>query len=128
MVLVRLPMEQPAYRQILIIDGDPAARQTLVQSLTRAGHVAYTAANGADALTYMMEAEPDLIISEYAMGRVSGREWLQFLEQHFASTQILIVTNLPSRLVGSRWPVLRKPLDLDLLDGYLKRSATALGT
>ena len=114
-----------AYRQVLVIDGDPATRQMLAEWLAHAGHVVYTAADRGDALTYLMEADLDLIISEYSMGRSNGREWFQFLQSHLPDVQVIIVTGLPAKLVSSRWPVLRKPVDLDALERHVSHPAPA---
>ena len=115
-------METPC-RQVLVIDGDPQVRRKLAGRLSTAGHIVYTAADRADALTYLMEAEIDLIVTEYSMGRTTGREWLRFLRTNFAETEVVIVTALPLRASSARWTVFREPLDLDALEQHLGQAA-----
>ena len=113
------------YRNIPVVDGDAASRKRLAEWLISSGHFVLTAASSADALTYLMETDVDLVITEYSMGRVSGQQWLKFLDEHYRRAEVLIVTNLPSRMVRTRHPILRKPLALGDLQEHMSSLASA---
>jgi DNA-binding response OmpR family regulator len=57
---------------ILVVDDDPAIRQTLTRELALAGYDAFAAADGLEGRTVFEDRQPDLVITDLAMPRADG--------------------------------------------------------
>jgi two-component system response regulator MprA len=103
-------------RRILVVEDDAAIRNALAEALDEFD--VDVAQDGFEALQAITAAEPDLVVLDLMMPRMSG--W-QFLEQvrrrpELAELAIIIVT--AARYVGSvpsGYPVFVKPLRLESL-------------
>jgi len=80
----------PAAFKILVVDDNPTVLKLLCQSLEKCGEL-ITAGDGADALRKAVEAQPDLIISDYSMPRMNGQELLERLRAQSATSEIPFV-------------------------------------
>jgi len=92
-------MDQAQQHSVLIIDDDPLIRLQACGFLSQAGFIPAEAADGAEALSYLAQATPDLIILDVEMPGVNGfavcREIRQM--QEFTHTPILMLTGLNDR-------------------------------
>src|SRR5471030_833751 len=61
-----------AIHTILIVDDSPTERYYLSEMLVRAGYAVSTAQDGADALTQLKTARPDLILMDVVMPGANG--------------------------------------------------------
>jgi Response regulators consisting of a CheY-like receiver domain and a winged-helix DNA-binding domain len=59
---------------ILIVDDDPAIRESLSKELRAAGYATMTAANGTEGMTSFLSNAPDLVLTDLAMPRSDGFE------------------------------------------------------
>jgi len=66
---------------ILYVDDEPAIGLILEDTLERAGHSAVGAHNVPEALQALAKGNIDLIISDYRMPGLTGREFLELLQQ-----------------------------------------------
>ena len=80
----------PAAFKILVVDDNPTVLKLLCQSLEKCGEM-ITAVDGADALQKISEAQPDLIISDYAMPGMNGLALLERLREQEETSQIPFV-------------------------------------
>jgi DNA-binding response OmpR family regulator len=71
-----------AKQSLLLVDGDTKSLRVLEVSLKKAGFNVTTALNGADALSKVETAAPDLIISDTKMAEMDGFELVEKLKQH----------------------------------------------
>lgn len=62
------------HKKILIVDDDPSVLNLLDEILSGAGYAVIGSTGGEDALHILIQAEIDLVISDLAMPRLSGRE------------------------------------------------------
>ena len=62
--------------KILVVDDEPDGGEVVAQLLRRRGAVVETAASANDALHYLRENAPDLLISDIAMPDCDGYELL----------------------------------------------------
>lgn len=76
--------------KILVVDDNPTILKLLCQSLEKCGEV-MTASGGADALQKAAATQPDLIISDYSMPGMNGRELLEKLHEQEDTAQIPFV-------------------------------------
>ena len=115
-------MTQPEARHpILIVDDDEDIRDSLAECLELEGFTVATAANGAEGLARLREdATPSLVLLDLMMPVMSGWDVLEALKKNadLASIPVVVFTAAGEPTVtdrGLQRPVLRKPIDLDLL-------------
>lgn len=85
--------------RILIVDDEPSARQTIEMLLLREGYEFHFAANGVEALQQVAAIEPDVILLDVMMPRLSGFEVCQQLkdDERWQHIPIILVTALDSK-------------------------------
>src|SRR5581483_5932594 len=76
-------MSSPSKRQILVVDDNPGVRETTAMLLTSAGYEVMVAEDGFAALLQLRRWEPDLIVSDLEMPRMSGFELLSVVRRRF---------------------------------------------
>ncbi len=59
---------------ILVVEDEPPIVQVLTAVLEEEGYLVATASNGHEALAYLADARPDLILSDMMMPRMGGAE------------------------------------------------------
>jgi two-component system KDP operon response regulator KdpE len=73
---------------ILIVDDDPAIRESLSNELRAAGYTTVTAADGAEGARVFQSGAPDLVLTDLAMPRSDGFEVIASLR---ASSRVPII-------------------------------------
>jgi two-component system cell cycle response regulator len=58
--------------RILIVDDDPATRRLLSRILADSGHYVLTASNGQEGLRLALEADPQLVVTDWVMPNMDG--------------------------------------------------------
>jgi CheY-like chemotaxis protein len=79
----------PSNRQVLVVDDDPAVRESIALLLTSAGYDVIVAEDGFAGLTQLRKALPVVIVSDLDMPGMSGFELLSVIRRRFP--QILTV-------------------------------------
>ena len=110
---------------ILVVDDEPDIRLLTQVNLERDGHRIVTAGNGAEALTAVQEALPDLILLDLMMPEVDGWAVLDQLKAQlgkpFSDIPVILLTALGGPLDRVKGGIegavryLTKPIDLDEL-------------
>ncbi|MNO15575.1 Response regulator MprA [compost metagenome] len=77
---------------ILVIDDDEKITSMLRRGLAFEGYDVYTAPNGAEGLSMMMSADPDLIILDVMMPKVDGFEVCRRLREGGSTVPVLMLT------------------------------------
>lgn len=78
--------------RVLLVDDSRLARNHIRRVLQNMGIVSITeAVNGAHALTYIKENEYDLVVTDYNMPEMDGRELSEFIRYNPATTHIPII-------------------------------------
>ena len=80
-----------SYR-ILLVDDEPAPRQTGAAVLAASGYEVQTAQGGFDALVQLQESLPDLIISDLRMPNMSGFELLSIVRRRFPQVAVIAIS------------------------------------
>jgi DNA-binding response OmpR family regulator len=80
--------------KILIAEDDKDIRELIVLSLGFAGYQVISAADGQQAVDLTLEEEPDLILLDVRMPRLTGFEVLEQIKGHpeFADTPVVILS------------------------------------
>jgi len=81
--------------RILVIDDEPALRQSFTRILQKAGHDVTTAANGKEGLMLASEHPYDLVYLDIRMPDMNGLEILKVIHEKFADLPIILFTAQP---------------------------------
>lgn len=103
-------------RTVLVADDRPIGRQMLVALLSANGCRVIEAADGVEALDAVRRERPDLIVLDYRMPRLNGREVLVRLHEEQNQVPVIVYTansDEASRLieVSDRIRILSKPAE-----------------
>ncbi|MGO9516219.1 MAG: response regulator [Candidatus Korobacteraceae bacterium] len=77
---------------ILIVDDDSVSGRVLAQVLGLSGYEALVAEDGFDALLKIVEHQPDLLISDLRMPRMSGFELLSVVRRRFPEIPVISIS------------------------------------
>lgn len=81
---------------ILVVDDDAMVREATVWMLADAGHAVHEAADGMEALAYLVNEGPvDLLITDINMPRMDGLELAQQTKARWPGLPVLLVSGRP---------------------------------
>jgi CheY-like chemotaxis protein len=107
--------------RILIIDDAPLVRDALREYLATQGYTVETVSNGAEALTTVRGARPDLVLLDFRMPGMDGVEVLRRLHEIVVDLPVIMITadvemaeGRSTRRLGA-FDCVAKPFDLDRL-------------
>lgn len=85
--------------KIVVLEDDSSTRRLICAVLKKSGHEVVDVDNGAEGLLTVMAEQPDLVISDVEMPKMTGFEVLQNvrLEPETADTPFILLTSLSSR-------------------------------
>jgi CheY-like chemotaxis protein len=113
-------------KTVLVVDDEFGITDALGDVLGEEGFHVVVARNGKDGLRRVGEQRPDIILLDYMMPVMDGRDMLKALQADPASRDIPVVTM--SALARAQLPAdftpaafLRKPFDIDMLLTELRR-------
>ncbi|MGH9413959.1 MAG: response regulator [Terriglobales bacterium] len=110
-------------KTILIAEDDPASRELLAEILRAAGYGVVEAGDGAKAIILLEHEPPDAAILDIQMPIQDGFAVLQYVRQHMAAPQPLVIAVSAHALLGERERALQmgfdeyltKPVEIALL-------------
>lgn len=82
--------------QVLIVDDEPAIRQILANTVTKAGHSVSTAANGTEALERLSKGDIDVALCDIRMPDMSGIDVVDKARSSGIETTFLMMTAFAS--------------------------------
>jgi CheY-like chemotaxis protein len=85
------PSTRPEAKTVLIVDDDPAVRESLEELLRHQGYRILTAADGEEGLRVVREQTPDLIVLDVAMPGMDGFRLATLIKSDPALRRIPIV-------------------------------------
>jgi CheY-like chemotaxis protein len=119
---------------VLIVDDDPAIRESLSELITDEGYPVTTAANGREALVDLLRdgaVRPCLIVLDVMMPFMNGHELRDELKRHpeLATIPIVVVSADPearrlARSIGGDY--LSKPIRFEVLLAAIERHCGSL--
>ena len=80
--------------RLLVVDDDPVARLVLSRILARLGHQTYTASNVAGGVDVALQAQPDLVFSDFDMPDGTGDDLLTTVRQCGLMMPVVLVTGV----------------------------------
>jgi two-component system response regulator MprA len=78
--------------RLLVVDDEPALRETLERALAAEGYAVETAADGVEALTAIERATPDAVLLDVLMPRLDGLETTRRLRTSGNNVPVLVLT------------------------------------
>jgi len=81
-----------AEARILVVEDDAAARDLLVEALSKEGYAVEAVAGGAEAIARGREQAFDLVLTDIRMGQVGGLEVLRAFQERSPGTPIVLLT------------------------------------
>jgi CheY-like chemotaxis protein len=110
---------------ILVVDDDPAIRQTLADVLEMDGYAVAQAANGAEALTRIEHAPPGLVLLDMRMPIMDGWTFARALRERGLRLPVIVMTAAQNARTWAREieadDFLAKPFELDDLLSKVRR-------
>lgn len=85
-------MTSSAIYEILVVDDDPAVRESLTMVLNASGYSVRTAENGLDGLRKMGQRQPAIVISDLNMPQMSGFEFLSVVRRRFPLVSVIAMS------------------------------------
>jgi CheY-like chemotaxis protein len=83
--------------KILFVDDEEFAASAIKLFLELSGFQVITARHGLDALAYIAEAQPDVVVLDAIMPRLDGWETLRRLRQQDDATPVILLLQTPGR-------------------------------
>lgn len=82
---------------VLVVDDDKELRTIYRVLLEREGYIVYEASNGADALKFVMNQVPDVIVMDMLMPMLGGEAVMQRIRQmpSLNNTRVVVLTAYP---------------------------------
>jgi DNA-binding response OmpR family regulator len=90
-------VESSAGESILVVEDDPALRRSLAAALEQDGFQVTTAGDGATAVDLCRTDEPDLVLLDYELPNLSGRQACRQIRE-FSSVYIVMLTGRSSEI------------------------------
>jgi two-component system OmpR family response regulator len=94
------PTEGPGQSQcVLLAEDDPALRRYLEVVLQRAGYKVVTAADGLEAMKFLLHSGVDVVVTDAVMPNLDGYELCRFMRssKHLSRLPIILLSALDPR-------------------------------
>jgi CheY-like chemotaxis protein len=115
-------LELPLRPVVLLVDDDPAVRESLGKALRRSGYTCLTAPDPRHALELLRERRPALVMTDIRMPEMDGLSFLGTLRADPALAQVPAIVlsghvgpGIPEQVTALSARLLRKPVDLSEL-------------
>jgi DNA-binding response OmpR family regulator len=110
-------------KMVLVVENDEELREAVGSALAHAGFDALGARSARQALSFLDQVAPDLIVLDFLLHEMDGVELTKAIQSRagLGHTPVLMVTAAPEvarallSKAGMDIPVLAKPLDTDVL-------------
>lgn len=109
---------------VLLVDDNPMVLGMLRTALSQAAQVR-TAAGGADALQHSVDHPPDLIVCDYDMPGIDGRELIEKLKTRPATARIPVMLLASKNDIAERLKVLHDSVEDFIEKPFFIKEATA---
>ncbi|MFA6001305.1 MAG: response regulator [Thermoleophilia bacterium] len=121
--------------KLLLVDDEADFVKAMSERLRMRDLMGHTALSGAEALEFVEDEEPDVMVLDLKMPGIDGMEVLRRVRSKYPGIQVIIHTGLGNDLdEAEAWSLgvfdyLKKPVDIDLLverikAAYLQKNET----
>lgn len=112
--------------KVLLVDDEQSFVETLSERLQMRDLESETAYNGSEALSFVDDKEPDVMVLDLKMPGINGMEVLRRVTKKFPNMRVIILTGHgtdrdeeESRRIGV-FDYLKKPVDIEVLISRIK--------
>lgn len=112
--------------KVLLVDDEEAFVNTLAQRLKMRDLKVETAYNGEQALSYVKEKEPDVMVLDLKMPGLHGMDVLRKIRKAYPNIQVIVLTGhgtekdeIEAKKLGG-FDFLKKPADIETLVGKIR--------
>ena len=118
---------------ILIVDDDISALETVDRFLSARGHRIRSETNGVEAMRRLEEEIPDLVISDIQMPGMDGIDFLKAIRERFPDLPVILTTGYATvdtailALRNRAYDFLKKPIQLEELQACIESVEEKLG-
>ncbi len=77
--------------RVMVVSEQPSFREEITRLIEDHGMESYPAADGIDALRQIYHVRPRVIVSDAALSRISGFEFLPFVRRRFPAAAVIAV-------------------------------------
>lgn len=77
--------------RVLAVDDDPVSLRLLVRHLENAGHRVFTATNGREALAVALEANPQIVVTDWMMPEMDGIQLCRTLRRYGSGRNLYVL-------------------------------------
>lgn len=108
--------------RLLIVDDDPATRELMGGFFMEKGYFVFLAGDGEEALKLLGEEKVDLVIADYQMPRMDGKELVRWINKFHPSLPVILITGRSlwegrdDSFLDHLYGYFPKPVDLMLLE------------
>lgn len=106
-------------RRVLIVDDDPAVRESIRKVLKAAGYEVTTAADGEEAAVQFVPEQIDLVLLDLNLPSRSGWDVFERLTTQHPSIPVIIITGMPNQyqiaLAAGVGALMEKPIEVPVL-------------
>ncbi|MCD4750521.1 MAG: sigma-54 dependent transcriptional regulator [Thermoanaerobaculales bacterium] len=113
----------------LVVEDDQAASRVIALNLVREGFEVRSVENAAEALRFLPEAHPDVVLTDYLMPDMNGLELLSKIRREWPQLPVIMMTGQGDERLAVQamkegaFTYLSKPLDYDELALMCRRAA-----
>ena len=113
---------------VMVVEDDQSSRESLCAALSDADIDVVAAASGEDAVSRLRLAHVDVVVSDIMMGRISGVDLLNHVQEHHPDTAVILVTAFGTieqavdAMRKGAFDYLTKPINLDRLELLVQRA------
>lgn len=87
-----MPQTVTQSKRVLVVDDEPKFREIVAEFLGAQGHVVATASDGLEALNQMGWFQPDVVLLDLAMPRLSGLQTIELLRARLTPPRLIMVS------------------------------------
>jgi two-component system chemotaxis response regulator CheY len=99
---LKLPNDMTSVLRILIVDDDQFVRSVLRDVLSLRGYQCSEAGDGEEALEKMRADQPDVVLLDLLMPKMSGIQALEEIHRAFPASRVVVITSLASDALVAR--------------------------
>jgi DNA-binding NtrC family response regulator len=119
--------------QVVVVDDNPAARESIALVLREAGHSVMTCGSGSEALAQVARSAVDVVVTDLQMPGMNGLELVRELMQSTSAPQVLMITahaSVATAVEAMRlgaFDYIEKPFDAERLEQSVARACMRRG-
>lgn len=114
--------------EVLVVDDDNLVRETLVEILEIMTHRVTQAATGAEAIQRLEQQQFDLVLTDFSMRGMSGKDVAQAIRERWNDTKVILISGYGDSIAPQEVPevdcIVTKPVSIQKLQETIEQLMT----